>query len=205
MSHFTVLNRLSYKTTPIYDIIPQYSIVIRRMVGGGQKMVPFVILAIEDPVKRVRYQDAYTKYNQHLIAVAMSLLKDKHLAEDALHDAFEAVIKADVLPEDGLAQKAFLTTIVKHKALDILKHQRFLADDEPTEEQLGFTSVSEKAELDMIIDSLPNIYQEVILLYYENDLSVNKIAGILGISQETVRKRLERARKLLSKAYWEES
>jgi RNA polymerase sigma-70 factor (ECF subfamily) len=168
-------------------------------------MVPFVILAIEDPVKRVRYQDAYTKYNQHLIAVAMSLLKDKHLAEDALHDAFEAVIKADVLPEDGLAQKAFLTTIVKHKALDILKHQRFLADDEPTEEQLGFTSVSEKAELDMIIDSLPNIYQEVILLYYENDLSVNKIAGILGISQETVRKRLERARKLLSKAYWEES
>ena len=167
-------------------------------------MVPFVILAIEDPVRRARYQDAYLEYSQHLIAVAMSLLKDEHLAEDALHDAFEAIIKADTLPEDGLGQKALLTTVVKHKALDMLKHQKFIADDEPSEEQLGFTVMPEKVELDMIIESLPNIYKEVIILYYENDLSVNRIAVILGLSNETVRKRLERARKMLGKEYWEE-
>ena len=119
-------------------------------------MVPFVILAIEDPVKRARYQDAYLTLNQHLIAVAMSLLNDKQSAEDALQDAFEAIIDADILPEDDLGQKALLTTVVKRKALDILKHKRFLADDEPSEDQLGFTFMTEKVELDTPTMSIIN-------------------------------------------------
>ncbi len=168
-------------------------------------MVPFVILAIEDPVKRARYQDAYLTLNQHLIAVAMSLLNDKQSAEDALQDAFEAVIDADILPEDDLGQKALLTTVVKRKALDILKHKRFLADDEPSEEQLGFTVMSEKIELDMIIDNLPDIYKEVLILFYENGLSAKKIASVLGINYNTILKRLERARKMLREQYWEEN
>ena len=166
-------------------------------------MVPLVILAIEDPVKRARYQDAYENYNQHLITVSLSILKDKALAEDALHDAFEAIIKANVLPEDALEQKALLTTVVKRKALDILKHQKFLADNEPSEEQLGAVFMSEKPELDLLIDRIPEIYRDVLIMYYEDDLSVKKIASILGINYDTALKRLERARKLLRREYWE--
>ena len=167
-------------------------------------MIPLVILAIEDPVKRARYEDAYVNYRQHLIAVAVSLLKDDSLAEDALQEAFASTIAKDALPEDGLKQKALLTTVVKNKALDILKNRKYIADEEPSEAQLGSFFANEQVEMDMLIDRLPDIYRDVIIMYYMADLSARKISGILGISYNNVLKRLERARHLLRKEYWEE-
>ena len=167
-------------------------------------MVPLAILAIDDPVKYARYEAAYLNYEQHLIGVAMSLLKDNSLAEDVLHDTFEAIIAAEVLPEDTFKQKALLTTVIKNKALDMLKHQKFMADREPSDAQLGVVYMPEKIELDMLIERLPDIYKDVLVMYYELDLSAKKIASVLGISYDTVLKRLERARNLLRKEYLEE-
>ena len=167
-------------------------------------MVPFVILTIDDPVKRARYSDAYLKHSQHLIAVAMSLLHDSSAAEDALHDTFAAIITADTLPEDWMEQKALLTTVIKHKSIDMLNRMKHLADEEPFEFQMDSADETERIELDMLIDLLPDIYKDVLIMYYENGLSAKQIAGILDVSVDTVFKRLERARKLLRKEYLEE-
>ena len=167
-------------------------------------MIPLLVLTIDDPVKRARYSDAYIRHRQHLIAVAMSVLGDASLAEDALHDTFAALISADVMPEDGMQQKALLTTVIRRKSIDMLRHMKHLADEEPSESQLGSEDATERIELDMCIELLPDIYKDVLVMYYENDLSAGKIADILGISTDTVYKRLERARRLLRKEYLEE-
>lgn len=167
-------------------------------------MLPLVILSIEDPGKRAKYSDAYIRLRDHLIAVAVSILNDAALAEDALQDAFESIIKADALPSDPFGQKALLTTVVRRKALDMLKHMKRLADEEPSEEKISVEDNSKQLELDMLIEKLPCIYREVLVMHYESDMTTKQISEVLDISRPAVLKRLERARELLRKEYFEE-
>lgn len=167
-------------------------------------MVPIIILAIEDPIKRAKYGDVYTELKQHLIGVALSVLKNEFEAEEAVHDAFLALIKSDILPDDAFKQKALLTIIVKNKALDMIKKQKHLACEEPTEVQIGFTTITDKVELHMLIGQLPEILRDVLVMHYENDLKAQEIAEIMNINVDTVYKRLERAKAVLRKEYLRE-
>ncbi|MBC8231380.1 RNA polymerase sigma factor [bacterium] len=49
------------------------------------------------------------------------------------------------------------------------------------------------------LDSLPEIYRQVLTLYYLGDMSSREIARFLGTSPNTVDKRLSRARSKLKK------
>ncbi|HKB05829.1 MAG TPA: sigma-70 family RNA polymerase sigma factor [Gemmataceae bacterium] len=56
------------------------------------------------------------------------------------------------------------------------------------------------AIIDQELDRLPSIYREVLLLYYQAELSRDEIATRLGIPAATVKIRLERGRKRLGNA-----
>ena len=47
--------------------------------------------------------------------------------------------------------------------------------------------------------SLPGMYREIILLYYDQNMKLKEIASLLHLSQNTVSTRLRRVRKLLAK------
>ena len=80
--------------------------------------------------------------------------------------------------------------------------EAFLSSNPDVREAVKEGSI--KIELDMLIERLPDIYKDVLVMYYELDLSAKKIASVLGISYDTVLNRLERARNLLRKEYLEE-
>ena len=80
-----------------------------------------------------------------------------------------------------------------------------MADEEPTEIQLGYTMPENSSGLSLIVDSLPDIYKEVLILYYEYGYKVKEIAEMLNVSESTVLKRLERARKLVKEQYLNEN
>ena len=48
-----------------------------------------------------------------------------------------------------------------------------------------------------IVKELPEKYRSVIVLHYYNSLSINEISETLKISSDNVKKRLERARKMI--------
>ena len=56
------------------------------------------------------------------------------------------------------------------------------------------------AVIDEELDRLPAIYREPLLLYYQEELARNEIAGRLGVPVGTVKIRLERGRKRLGDA-----
>ena len=60
---------------------------------------------------------------------------------------------------------------------------------------------SDALRMRQIISSLKDKYKEVIILYYYQNYKTNEIANILKVSQDTVKKRLERARDLIKKEY----
>jgi RNA polymerase sigma-70 factor (ECF subfamily) len=49
------------------------------------------------------------------------------------------------------------------------------------------------------VDKLPDIYRQVISLYYHNQLNFREIAGLLGQSINTIKTRHHRARALLKR------
>ena len=172
-------------------------------------MIPVFILAIEDDDRRSKYAQAYVDYSQHLIAVASFVLYGKvssvkgeqTQAEDVVQDAFRYVIEKDNLPADPDRAKALLITVTKHIATDVLRKNKHMADEEPTEVQLGYTMPEESDSLDMIVEALPDMYKEVLILYYEYGYKAKEIAERLDINYSTVVKRLERARALVREKY----
>ena len=55
----------------------------------------------------------------------------------------------------------------------------------------------EEQSLTLAVMNLPQKMREVIILYYYQDMTVNEIAGALGVTQSTVSYRLKSARERL--------
>ncbi len=55
----------------------------------------------------------------------------------------------------------------------------------------------ENTNLMLIVSSLPEKYRIVIICYYYDSFKVSEISNLLGISEASVRKRLERARDII--------
>ena len=161
-------------------------------------MLPIYICAIEDEDTRGLCETLYLRYRQHLFGVAKGILKNDALAEDAVHDCFLSLIDKGSFPAaDDKRTRAYLTLITERKALDILRKQKHLADNEPADSELGVSYPFEGSMLASAINSLPQIYRETLLLHYYIGLSTSEIAKMTGIEQKSVLKRLERARQLL--------
>jgi RNA polymerase sigma-70 factor (ECF subfamily) len=59
-----------------------------------------------------------------------------------------------------------------------------------------------KLSVDFIVEgiiSLPVIYKDVLYLSYVEDLNIQEISKLINISNESVKKRLQRGRKILLK------
>lgn len=157
----------------------------------------------------------YEKYKNMMHAVAYRILKDNALAEDAVHQSFVKIVnKLDRIEEENVPKtKSFLNIICKNVAIDMyndLKSEKQSVDsidavefsemsmtylaDEP------FHSLLHKETNDKLlakINELSDIYKDVIILEYLYEYSMKEIAELLNLSYDTVKKRSERARKIL--------
>ena len=84
-------------------------------------MIYLMMIDVEDD--RRKFVVLYEKYRCLMMTVAISILKDNYLAEDAVHEAFIKVAKnidkfGDV---DRIETKRYLISIVKSTAIDIYR------------------------------------------------------------------------------------
>ena len=157
----------------------------------------------------------YEKYKYMMFSVANKILNDKSLAEDAVHQSFIKIVdKLDRIEEENEAgTKSFLYIICRNVAIDMYNDSKSenqnidsidiidVADnnisyisDEPFN-----TLVNREASEKLLrnINELSDIYRDVIILEYLYDYSKKEIAELLNLSYDTVKKRSERARKIL--------
>ena len=149
----------------------------------------------------------YRLYEQPMYFEAYKILHDEYLAEDAVHEAFLRLIrnrKKIVIPESPAIRRYVYKTL-DSAALDIYRRQKkqrehCLAIDESIEN----TIVSEEEPLVSpslsLITDLPPKYASVMRCLFLDGLSIRETAAVLKISEDLVRKRCERARKLLKGA-----
>ena len=150
-------------------------------------------------------------YGDYIARICYIYLKNKTLAEDATQEAFiNAYIGMDDFRHE-CSEKTWLTSIAINVCKGYLRTnwlrrvligiERMQGDD-MTEDDIEIRIAN--TELLKKVMNLRVKYREIIFLYYYQDLKVNEIAGMLKISESSVKMRLQRARTKLKEDFEKE-
>ncbi|MBS5316116.1 MAG: sigma-70 family RNA polymerase sigma factor [Clostridiales bacterium] len=166
------------------------------------------LMMLDTEEEKSKFEKVYFKYRQLMFQIANGILKDEYLAEDVVHKSFIKIMKhLDKIKEIECPKtKGFIVIIVKHAAIDLYRKRKrentIQIDEEVLIEHRGTTvdqEVIDKIEnpLTAAILSLSYHYSEIILLKYNHNYADKQIAELLGLSEDNVKKRLQRAKKKL--------
>jgi RNA polymerase sigma-70 factor (ECF subfamily) len=151
-------------------------------------------------------------HRAYLVRFAMRRLRDPMLAEDAVHDVFEAVLSGRATFAGRAALRSWLTAVLKHKIVDAMRRSPLHESLDETDEAdgpghdvacplPGPEEVVEQRELLERalagIEALPAGLRDAIRLRVIEERSAESACRELGISEENLFVRVHRARKRL--------
>jgi len=167
-------------------------------------MLPVYLAMLDGEEEKSKFELLYLTYRKLMFHVANGILNDEGLAEDAVHQAFLKILKNfDKVGEISCHKtRSYVVIIVRNAAINMynsrkrhsavpIKEAAFCAAGNFPEQTENLDGLA-KAVL-----KLPAIYKDALKLKYVQEFSNAEIAGMLGISESAVRKRLERARRML--------
>lgn len=171
-----------------------------------------------------RYDDAalaelYDRYGRVAFGLALRVLRDHALAEDAVQDSFLAIWRsaASFLPERARA-RTWILTLVHRRAVDLVRRERrrpVAAFGEGVEERVGSGGSDEATWLSFereriagALAQLPDPQREALELAYFEGFTQSELAERLGEPLGTIKSRifngLGRLRDLLQETASEE-
>ena len=165
---------------------------------------------LDNEEDRDKFVRIYEKYRYFLWYLANERLQDPYLAEDAVQETFLALPRhMDKTAEvDSAATRNFLATIVKSKAIDLIRRRKGIRDEEFDESVLrdwqedpleAWLVQENYRQILKAVGELEEIYRVVFEYKYLHELTDREIAEILKVSPKTVNVRIFRARKKLQK------
>lgn len=151
----------------------------------------------------------------YLVRYAQRKLHDPVLAEDVVHDVFEAVLSGRASFAGRAALRSWLTAILKHKIVDLVRqraHYDSLDEGDGDDDTGGGRDITcpqprpdEVAEQRQAlrhtlarIEALPPGLRDVVHLRVLQDRATEDVCRDLAISEENLFVRLHRARKQLA-------
>ncbi len=148
------------------------------------------------------------RMSRPLFAIAFGALQNREEAEDSLQDAFVKAWKSRWRVRDSGKFPAWIATIVRHRAHDILMRRKTIPLEEqfneiPSGEAHSWLVDSERHQrVHVALATLPELYRSALALRYLEEmdyptierlleLSNGALRGILGRALATMRKRLK--------------
>ncbi|RKU15940.1 hypothetical protein C6503_13320 [Candidatus Poribacteria bacterium] len=155
------------------------------------------------------------KYQKGVHALAWRKIGDFHIAQELTQDAFLKAYRQLRTLKDHNAFGGWLYVIVARECLDYLRRNRIPMESLDTEDSSEVDKVSysqyvsdkQEEEADEtrrevvkeLLKKLPESERTVMTLHYLGEMTIKAISEFLGVSQNTVKSRLSRARNRLRK------
>ena len=150
-------------------------------------------------------------HRSYLVRFAKARLRDPLLAEDAVHDVFEAVLSGRAVFAGRAALRSWLTAVLKHKIVDSVRRNAGMESLDDGDDEGGALAIEcpqprpdEIAEQHQLlvrvlerIEALPPGLRDVMRLRVLEEQSSAEVCRELGISEDNLFVRLHRARKQL--------
>ena len=156
------------------------------------------------------------RYEKELYGYLRRYVGDATLAEDVFQNTFLKVYEKLDQYEQGRPFRPWLYTIATHQAVDTLRRQNrrkavsldrhgssglesdqssladlLVARDESPQDAMS--RVEQKQALRQAVEELPELYRQVMLLAYYQEMKYKDIAEVLGVPLGTVKSRLHAA------------
>ena len=150
-------------------------------------------------ISRDSIEELFDRYSDMVYRISLNIVRNCEEAQDIVMDTFMALMKQDSFNDDGHI-KAWLIRTAENKSINVVRSAR-VRRNQPLDEMLsgtlsGTLNESEHELLDMVM-RLPKKLRTTVYMYYYEDMSAAQIASVLGISDNTVYKRLQRGRNAL--------
>ncbi len=173
----------------------------------------FICMAlIDDEKDKKTFAELYKKYEIKAISIALNILKNRELAEDACSEAFLSIAKnfEKIKNLETHKREKYIVVTIKNTSLNMLKSEKKYIEAVPLDDDfsdLTDESLSKRdyAEIVHCIKELSYTDQEILYLRINCGLKYNEIANSLHIPNAAARKRMQTARENLEKLLEKES
>ncbi len=155
---------------------------------------------------RLAMQVLFARHHVRVYRFVLRLLRDEMAAEDVIGDVFLDVWRQASRFEGRSAVSTWLIAIARFKALSLLRKRRDDGLDAETAESIedaaddperAVTKQNKGEKLRKCLEGLSPEHREIIDLVYYHEKSVEEVARIVGIPENTVKTRMFYARKKL--------
>ncbi|MDE6774863.1 MAG: sigma-70 family RNA polymerase sigma factor [Ruminococcus sp.] len=162
-------------------------------------------MTIDDSVK---LQRLYELYEQPMYRIAFAVLKNSAYAEDAVSDAFERIVRkiSRIGSPESSETRSYIIKVIKNTAIDQYRrntvfYRRNRPIDEETERipdsSVNVENVIIQDSMASLTEKLSDSDRKIIELRFNEQMPWREVAEHLSLTETTVRKRFERARKKL--------
>jgi RNA polymerase sigma-70 factor (ECF subfamily) len=155
---------------------------------------------------RLAMQVLFARHHVRVYRFVLRMLRDEASAEDVISEVFLDVWRQAGRFEGRSSVSTWLIAIARFKALSLLRkrHEEELDDEtaesieEPSDgPEIAVTKKDKSEKLRKCLTALSPEHREIIDLVYYHEKSVEEVAEIVGIPENTVKTRMFYARKKL--------
>src|SRR5215468_10231858 len=156
---------------------------------------------------RLAMQVLFARHHVRVYRFVLRLVRDESIAEDLISDVFLDVWRQADRFEGRSAVSTWLLAIARFKALSALRRKPDEALDEETAEAIedpsddpeaAIAKKDKSAAIRKCLMGLSAEHREIVDLVYYHEKSVEEVAVIVGIPENTVKTRMFYARKKLA-------
>lgn len=133
------------------------------------------------------------EYGPSVYSFALSRLKNEEDASDVYQNVFYKLFEKKPRFSKKSQIKAWLMKTAYNFTMQVFRKRKNTVE---LTEDIAVNAHEHNSFFDML-DSLPEIYRDAVYLYYAENMKVNEIAKILGLTAGGVKSRLARARNYL--------
>lgn len=171
-------------------------------------MLSFYLAVIQDEKSKSKFENIYLTHHKAMLKIAFEITKNQHDAEDALSDALYRIARNIEKIDDTneILLKSYLFKATKNSAIDILRRRsKELNLDEvftlPSESDV-IAEIIDDEECRMLVKSIyamPYTYRDVLVLHFLHGLRVREIADSLSMNVSSVKTKIRRGKRILSR------
>lgn len=151
-----------------------------------------------------------TEYADFLLSAALYKCGNINDAQDLVQDTLLAALSAIAAGKSIADPKAWLSSVLNRRYYDMLRRKYNkptvsfdVTEDIPVSGEIydGIEKSAEAEDIRRCLAYLTKLYREVMVRYYMHGEKVKDIAASLGISENTVKSRLDAGRKRIGKEF----
>ncbi len=150
------------------------------------------------PVDRAEVRELYERYGRAILRRCEYFLRDRHEAEDAMHDVFEKVLRRHAEFKGESSPLTWIVRITTNHCLNLLRSKRAgwrdryqaTVEVDAAERPLEVSRMERHEMVRAVLAKVDRRTQEAAVYYFVDEMTQEDAAAAAGCSVPTLRKRL---------------